>query len=130
MAAPTKPDSQPPAAPSASANLVQKIAGPLTSKVSPRRKKLALVIAGLADAIQLIFWPLFGGGAPEPSEDALDAVIAIVLLFILGFNWRLGAAFLAELVPGLDLFPTWSAVVLSIPAESAQPVTPALPPGS
>jgi hypothetical protein len=54
----------------------------------------------------------------------LDAVTAIALLVVLGFRWRLALALAAELVPGVALFPSWTAVVLSV--ASAPP--PALPP--
>ena len=100
--------------------------------VSPRKKHLALAIAGIADIVQIAIFPLFAEGAISPYEDALDAVIAIVLFLVLGKSWRLALAFALELVPGLDLFPTWTAVVLSIPTQQALPAqdtAPALPPG-
>jgi hypothetical protein len=84
--------------------------------VSKKRKALALTIAVLADLAQLVLWPAFAAGAASPIDDALDAVVAIALLLTLGFSGRLALALALELVPGADLFPTWSAVVASIPA--------------
>jgi len=95
--------------------------GALTETVSRRRKWIALGVAALADAIQLGLLPAFIGGAISPADDVLDAVTAVLLLIILGFRWRLAVALAAELVPGLDLFPTWTAVVASVPAEEPKP---------
>ena len=43
---------------------------------------------------------------------------AVAILAIVGFQWRLAIALAAELVPGVDLFPTWTAVVASLPAHA------------
>ena len=106
---------------------VEKAVGTLREKVGmakPRgvtrkRKRFALVVAALVDGVQL-----FPGAIPftiegflSPFVDGLDAVAAIALLLILGFQWRLLLSLAAELVPGLTLFPTWTAVVLSIPVD-------------
>jgi hypothetical protein len=85
--------------------------------LSRRRKAVALAIAAAADAAQLALAPVFGEGAGSPFEDALDAGVALALLGVVGFQWRLVAAFAAELVPGMALFPSWTAVVLSMPTE-------------
>ena len=60
-------------------------------------------------------------GAASPFEVALDALTALVILLIVGFQWRLLIALVAELVPGLDMFPTWAAVVLSLPVAPETP---------
>jgi hypothetical protein len=85
--------------------------------VSKKRKALAFTIAVAADAVQLVLWPAFSGGAASPFEDALDVVVGVLLLLTLGFSGRLAFAFAMELIPGADLFPTWSAVVASIPSQ-------------
>jgi hypothetical protein len=87
--------------------------------VSRRRRAVALTVAIVADALQLVLWPAFSGGAASPVDDALDAVVALVLLGTLGFSGRLALALALELVPGADLFPTWTAVVLTIPIQPA-----------
>jgi hypothetical protein len=87
--------------------------------VSKRRRAVAVAIALAADVIQLVLWPAFAEGAASPFEDALDVVVAIALWLTLGMSWRLAFAFALELVPGADLFPTWTAVVLTFPAEEA-----------
>ncbi len=88
--------------------------------VSPRRKRLALAIAALADAAQLGVFPVFAGGALSLPDDALDAIVAALLIVTLGWRWRLAGALAMELVPGVALFPTWTAFVLMVPAVRAE----------
>lgn len=100
---------------------------PLTVRAVPaKRKKIALAVAAVADVVQLVFMPIFIEGAASPFEDALDIVIAVVLVAVLGFHVRLVLAFATELIPGVDLFPTWTAVVASLPtaAPAARPSSP------
>jgi hypothetical protein len=94
--------------------------------MTPRRKKIALAIAALADAVQLGLFPVFSGGALSIPDDVLDAVVAVALLVTTGFRWQLVAALALELVPGLALFPSWTAFVAMLPAEPAK--APSLPP--
>ena len=89
--------------------------------VSRRRKMIALFIAGASDLAQGIFFPVFIEGAASPFELALDGATALAILLTGGFEWRLAIALAIELVPAVDLFPTWTAVVLSIRAEPSTP---------
>src|SRR5437899_6939607 len=101
--------------------LARRAAGPLVTSdartLSRSKKRLALGIAAAADLAQLFFLPLFGEGALSPLEDALDVVVAIALVTLLGFRWRMALAFALELIPGVALFPSWTAVVASLPAS-------------
>ena len=85
--------------------------------ISRRRKIIALVIAGASDLAQAVFFPAFIEGAASPFDDVLDVATALAILLTVGFEWRLAFALAMELVPAVDLFPTWTAVVLSIPSE-------------
>jgi hypothetical protein len=96
--------------------------------VSPVRKRIALAIAALADAVQLGLFPVFAEGALSIPDDALDAVVAVLLVITLGWSWRLCVALAAELVPGLSLFPTWTAFVLVARSEAPAPALPAIRP--
>jgi hypothetical protein len=87
--------------------------------VSRTRKRVALGIAALSDLTQWFFFPVLSEGALSPFEIALDAMTALAILLVVGFQWRLLIALVAELVPGLDMFPTWTAVVLSLRSETA-----------
>jgi len=91
--------------------------------VSRKRRAVALAVAVLVDVVQIVLWPAFAGGAASPFDDALDAAVALILLGTLGFSGRLVLALGMELVPGADLFPTWSAVVLSIPVRTEDEAT-------
>jgi hypothetical protein len=88
--------------------------------VDPTRKKIALVIAALADAVQIGGWPAFIGGAASISDDVLDAGVVILLTLILGFRWRLLLSLALELTPFATLFPSWTAVVASLPVRPAE----------
>ena len=76
-----------------------------------RRVRAARLIAALADLLQIVLFPVFAPGAVAPWDDALDAVVGAVLVWLLGWNWALVPSFVAELVPGLDLVPTWTMAV-------------------
>ncbi len=104
------------------ASLVRTVAANamVPAAVTPTRKKIALALAGIADLVQLGYFPIFGEGAISPADDVLDVVVALVLLLTLGFKWRLVAALAIELVPGATLFPTWTAVVLSLPTHEVE----------
>jgi hypothetical protein len=78
----------------------------------PRRSALALAM--VADALQIFLFPLLGEGALSPLNDALDVVIAYLLTRLLGWHWAFLPSFVIELVPGLDLAPTWTLAVLIV----------------
>jgi hypothetical protein len=104
---------------------------------SPRsRFRAALVLAMAADALQIIVFPLFAEGALSPADDVLDLAVAAVLVRLLGWHWEFLPAFLAELVPGVDLVPFWTLAVanvyrkwkqMTITVEEAREEHPALP---
>ena len=73
--------------------------------------RLAWMVAIAADAIQLAAPLLFGEGALSPADGALDVLVAFILVKVLGWHWAFLPTLAAVLVPGLDLFPTWTAAV-------------------
>src|SRR6266513_256919 len=86
-----------------------------TVTISPgSRFVAAMVLAILADALQIVVFPLFVEGALSPVDDILDFGIAAVLVRLLGWHWEFLPAFLAELVPGVDLVPFWTIAVINI----------------
>jgi len=102
--------------------VAQATAGLQAHAVTPGRKKAALVIAGLADLVQLGFFPIFGEGALSIPDDVLDVIIAVVLFALLGFKLRILLALAIELVPGVALFPSWTAVVATLPTAEVKKV--------
>jgi hypothetical protein len=96
--------------------------------------RLAWLVAIVADAIQIVAMPLFAEGGFSPLDTALDAVTAFILFRLLGWHWALLPSLFAELTPGLDLFPTWTAAVFYITSRrtihSQQDDVEILPPGA
>ncbi len=84
------------------------------------RKRLALGIALAADVLQLALAPLFAEGALSPLDDLLDVVVAIALWATLGWRKRTLLALGLELIPGVALFPSWTAVVATL-SPAAEP---------
>ncbi len=86
-----------------------------TPRISPGpRFRAALAVAVLADALQLIVFPLFVEGAESPADDLIDLAIGAVLVRLLGWHWEFLPSFLAKLVPGVDLVPFWTLAVASV----------------
>ena len=100
------------------------------------RFRAAMVLAIIADALQIVVFPLFVEGALSPANDILDFGIAAVLVHLLGWHWEFLPAFAAELVPGVDLVPFWTLAVanvyrkwkqMTITVEDIREQRPALP---
>lgn len=72
------------------------------------RWRWALVTAGLSDTVG------FGVALIPPLQWLLDGVTAVVLFMVLGFRWSLLSALAIEAVPGLQLFPAWTLVVVAL----------------
>lgn len=73
--------------------------------------RMAWSIAIAADALQIGLFPLFAAGGISPADSALDLIVAVLLTKILGWHWAFLPSVVAELLPGFDLFPTWTAAV-------------------
>jgi hypothetical protein len=80
---------------------------------SPQHR-LAWMIAVVADALQLAAFPFFAEGGVSPLDTALDVIVAVALTRVLGWHWAFLPSFATELVPGLDLVPTWTAAVFFV----------------
>src|SRR5258706_921421 len=79
--------------------------------MTPGNVRAARLLAIGADVAQIVVFPLFAGGALAPWDDGLDLVVAAVLTRLLGWHWAFLPTFFAELLPGFDLVPTWTAAV-------------------
>jgi len=83
--------------------------------LSPQsRFRAAMLLAILADALQIIVFPLFVEGAFSPLDDVLDFAVAAVLVNLLGWHWEFLPSFVGKLVPGADLVPFWTLAVASV----------------
>ncbi len=76
------------------------------------RVNLARGLALAADALQWLVFPIFGPGALSPFEDALDVAVAGALTLLVGWHWSFLPAFALELVPMVDMAPSWTGAVL------------------
>src|SRR3984957_16639322 len=82
------------------------------------RFRAAMVLAIIADALQLAIFPLFVEGAESPADDVLDFGIGAVLVYLLGWHWEFLPSFLGKLVPGVDLVPFWTLAVANVYRKS------------
>ncbi len=92
---------------------MRSIIGLLMLELPANPRRTALTIAILADAVQIVFLPMFVEGAFSPLDDLLDVVVAWMLIRLLGWHWAFLPSFAAKLVPGVDLIPTWTMAVLA-----------------
>jgi hypothetical protein len=87
--------------------------------ISPgSRFRAAMVLAIIADALQIVVFPLFIEGALSPADDLLDFGIAALMVYLLGWQWEFLPSFLAKLVPGVDLVPFWTMAVANVYRKS------------
>ncbi|MGD0911535.1 MAG: hypothetical protein ABR928_06555 [Terracidiphilus sp.] len=78
------------------------------------RFKAALMLAIIADVLQIVVFPLFVEGAESPADDILDFGIGAVLVSLLGWHWEFLPSFFGKLVPGVDLVPFWTLAVANV----------------
>jgi hypothetical protein len=66
------------------------------------RSLVSVVCALAADGLQWLIPPLWV---------VCDGSMVVVLLIIWGWRWEIAVAVVPEIIPGLDLFPTWTLFV-------------------
>jgi hypothetical protein len=77
---------------------------------TPSRARAAWIVAVLADAIQIGLLP-FTATLSTWVDKPLDVVVMLVLWRLLGWHWVLLPSFLVELVPYVEVAPTWTLAV-------------------
>ena len=77
-----------------------------------------MILAIVADVLQLVVFPLVIQGAMSPADDILDLSVAGVLAYLLGWHWEFVPSFLTKLVPGADLVPCWTLAVANVYRKS------------
>jgi hypothetical protein len=89
--------------------------------ISPgSRFRAAMILAVVADALQIIVFPVFVAGAVSPADDILDLGIGALMVHLLGWHWEFLPSFLAKLIPGVDLVPFWTMAVANVYRKSKQ----------
>lgn len=72
------------------------------------RWRWALWISILSDILSFGFiWAV-------PIEWGIEVITVILLLVILGFKWPLFIALVIEAIPVLQIFPSWTLVILAL----------------
>jgi hypothetical protein len=85
----------------------------ITISAGPRFQA-AMIVAIIADALQLAVIPMFVEGALSPADDVLDFGVGALMVHLLGWHWEFLPSFFAKLVPGLDLVPFWTLAVANV----------------
>jgi hypothetical protein len=78
------------------------------------RFRAALLVAIIADIVQIAGFPLFAEGAISPVDDILDGALAVAMTGLLGWHWEFMPSFAAKLIPGVDLVPFWTLAVANV----------------
>jgi hypothetical protein len=91
----------------------------MSKPLSPGRIWLARAVALAADALQIGLLPLFIGGATEGADAVLDALVAVLLTLICGFHFAFLPTLVAEALPGIDIFPSWTLATLFVTRQAA-----------
>lgn len=91
----------------------------ITISAGPRLR-VAMIVAIVADLLQLVFFPLTIEGALSPADDILDVAVAGILSWLLGWHWEFLPSFLTKLVPGADLVPCWTIAVANVYRKNKQ----------
>ena len=81
----------------------------------------ARVLAIVVDLAQYALLPV----ALTPLNNVIDTATALVMVALVGWHWAFLPTFLTELVPFVDLVPTWTIAVFL--ATRGQDVTPGAP---
>lgn len=82
--------------------------------------KTAMLLAVVADILQIAVFPMFVEGALSPMDDALDLAVAATMTHLLGWHWEFVPTFFAKLVPGVDLVPFWTIAVVNVYRKAKQ----------
>jgi hypothetical protein len=91
--------------------------------VTPRRVLAARVIAILVDLAQYALLP----ATLTPLNNAIDVVTGFVMIWLVGWHWAFLPTFLAEMVPFVDLVPTWTLAVMFATRGAGDPPMPQPP---
>ena len=93
----------------------------ITISAGPRFQA-AMILAIVADALQIAIFPVFVEGAMSPAEDVLDFGVGALMVHLLGWHWEFLPSFFAKLVPGVDLVPFWTMAVANVYRKSKRMV--------
>jgi hypothetical protein len=96
----------------------------MRSPLTPRRVWVARGLAVFVDLAQVALLP----AELTPLNNAVDVVTAAVMVALVGWHWAFLPTFLAELVPFVDLVPSWTLAVVIATRGRAVPPPVEIPP--
>lgn len=79
--------------------------------VTPGRRRVAWIVAIAADGMQLALLPVLATGIAWPISDAIDLVVGVTMLALLGWHFSFLPSFAVKLLPVIDIVPTWTMAV-------------------
>lgn len=89
--------------------LIEQLLGRLPQpRLTRARISLALVVAAVADALQIPFQAL------PPVPEIIDVIAMVLTTWIIGFHILLLPTFLLELIHFVDVLPTWLGCVITV----------------
>lgn len=92
--------------------------------LTPTRVRLAYGVAVVADALQL----LLGPPGWLLADEIIDGVAMMLTWGLIGFHPLLLPTFAVELLPVVDVLPTWTGCVALVVAHRRRQQTPPPPP--
>jgi hypothetical protein len=92
--------------------------------MTPRRILIARVIAVAVDLAQFALLP----AELTPLNNVVDVLTGLAMLVLVGWHWAFLPTFLAELVPFVDLVPSWTLAVMFATRGQNAPGAPPPPP--
>jgi len=92
--------------------------------MTPRRVLIARVLAVGVDLAQFALLP----AELTPLNNVVDVLTGLAMLVLVGWHWAFLPTFLAELVPFVDLVPSWTLAVMFATRGQKAPEPPGAPP--
>ena len=92
--------------------------------MTPRRILIARLIAVAVDLAQFALLP----AELTPLNNVVDVLTGLAMLVLVGWHWAFLPTFLAELVPFVDLVPSWTLAVMFATRGQNAPGAPPPPP--
>jgi hypothetical protein len=87
-----------------------------------RRVMLARGLAVAADLLQLAAFPWFLSGAPGIADGVLDVVVCLAMIRLIGWHIAFLPSFVSELLPFVDMVPTWTLAVFFATRDWHDPI--------
>ncbi len=87
------------------------------------RLRIAMILAVVADVLQIAVFPFVLEGGASPPDDILDICVGGLLTWLLGWHWEFLPSFAAKLIPGVEFVPLWTLAVANVYRKSRAQVS-------